>query len=133
MSKPRYKWWPYVKNVIRDYPNLQRQYEELHTTSAVANYSGMTGGGGGRPLEALAIRELPSTSQREYEAVRRAVEATERYRNGKDRLRVIDMVLWKQSHTLEGAAMEVPCHYKTAQGWQKEFINLTARNLGLMD
>lgn len=134
MSKPRYDWWPYVKGMIRRYPALKEEYRDLHSQSIVAQYSDMPhGGGNGRAIECLAIRELPSTSQREYEAVRRAVEATERYRNGMDRLYVIDRVLWKKSHTLEGAALMVPCGAATAWRWHGEFIKLVAENYGLLD
>lgn len=84
-------------------------------------------------LESAALRELPSTSQREYKSVRKAVATTERYRNGGDRLKVVRLVLWDRSHTLEGAALQVPCHYKTAQGWHNEFIRLVASHYGLMD
>lgn len=85
-------------------------------------------GGGG-----LAIRELPSTSQREYEAVRRAVETTEHYRNGQERLKVIELVLWKKTHNLQGAALQIPCHVDTAKVWHGDFIRLVASYYGLMD
>ena len=134
VSKPRYDWWPYVKGMIRRYPALREEYTDLHSQSVTASYSGMPrGGGDGRGLEAAAIRELPSTHQREYEAVRRAVETTEQYRNGRERLKVIRLVLWDRSHTLEGAALMVPCHYKTAQCWHNEFIRLVALCFGLLD
>ena len=68
--------------------------------SITPDYSGMPRGGSERSLESVAIRELPCTKQRECEAVRRAVETTERYRNGRDRLCVVDAVLWKNSHTI---------------------------------
>lgn len=134
LSKPRYDWWPYVKGMIRRYPALKEQYDDLHSPSMVADYSGMPhGGGGGRALESLAVRELPSTQQREYEAVRRAVEATGRYRNGADRLKVVRLVLWERSHTLEGAAQVVPCSVRHAKEWHGEFVRLVASNFGLMD
>lgn len=134
MSKPRYDWWPYVKGMIRRYPALKEQYNDLHTTCMTANYSGMPRSGvEGRTLEAIAVRELPSTSQREYEAVRRAIETTERYRNGRDRLMVIDLVLWKRLRTVEGAAIEIPCSAATAWRWHAEFIRLVAGYYGLMD
>lgn len=134
MSRPRYDWWPYVKGMIRRYPALREQYRDLHSFSMVADYSGMPRGGGeGRALEEIAIRELSSTSQREYEAVRRAIATTERYRNGADRLKVIDLVLWRRSHTLEGAALMVPCSYDAAQSYHEEFIKLVASYYGLMD
>lgn len=134
MSKPRYDWWPYVKGMIRRYPALKEEYADLHSPSMVADYSGMPRGGGeGRSLEGVALRELPSTRQREYEAVRRAIETTGRYRNGRERLKVIDLVLWKRSHTVEGAAMAIPCSPATAWRWHAEFIRLVASNFGLMD
>lgn len=134
MSKPRYDWWPYVKGMIRRYPELREEYATLHTQSTTANYSGMPRGGGtGRVIENLAIRELPSTKQREYEAVHRAIETTKHYPNGELRLAVVKMVLWDRQYTLEGAAMRIPCSTVTAWRWHAEFIRLTASYYGLMD
>lgn len=134
MSRPRYDWWPYVKGMIRRYPLLKQEYEDLHNQPITQSYSGMLGGGGdGRGLERIAIRELPSTKQREYEAVRRAIETTEHYPNGRSRLKVVKLVLWDRSHTLEGAALMVPCSSATAWRWHADFIRLVALHYGLMD
>ena len=134
MSHPRYGWWPYVKDMIRRYPALKLEYDDLHSQSVTANYSGMPHcGGAGRAVETLAIRELPTNSQREYEAVRRAIEQTERYANGLQRLKIIRMVLWDKRYTLEGAALMIPCGIATAWRWHQEFIRLVASNYGLMD
>ena len=129
-----YDWWSYVKGMIRRYPELRRRYGALREGRLTADYSGMPrGGGDGRAVEGLAIRELPSTSQREYEAVRRAVETTEHYRNGQERLKVIELVLWKKTHNLQGAALQIPCHVDTAKVWHGDFIRLVASYYGLMD
>lgn len=134
MSKPRYDWWPYVKGMIRRYPQLKEEYRELHSIKTTASYSDEPrSGSSGRALENTAIKELPHTKQREYEAVRRAIETTERYKNGRDRLYIIDAVLWKRSHTLEGASLMVPCSIATAWRYHGEFIKLVASNYGLMD
>ncbi len=134
MSKPRYKWWGYVKNVIRAYPGLKREYEALHEQAVTANVSGMPGGGGAsRGTENIAIRELPYTRQREYEAVRRAVEYTKQIAAGADRLALVDMVFWKKSHTLSGAAYKLNLSYTTAQRYHGEFVIAVARFYGLMD
>ena len=133
MSRPRYSWWPYVKSMIRKYPALERQYNDLHNQSITPSYSGMPGGGGGRSLEAVAIRELPHNEQREYEAVRRAIETTERYKNGRDRLSIIRMVLWDKRYTLEGAALMVPCSIATAWRWHGEFIRMVGSYYGFLD
>ena len=29
MSKPREPWWPYVKNVLRMYPQMKRELEAI--------------------------------------------------------------------------------------------------------
>jgi len=134
MSRPRYDWWPYVKGMIRRYPALKEQYADLHSQSVTASYSGMPHGSGvGRPVEALAIRELPTNSQREYEAVRRAIGTTERYPNGRQRLAIVKMVLWDKQYTLEGAALQIPCCISKAKMWHSEFIRLVASEYGLMD
>lgn len=134
MSKPRYKWWGYVKSIIRQYPALKQEYESLHEQSVTANVTGMPGSGStSRGTEEIAIRELPYTKQREYEAVRRAVESTRRATSARDRLKVIDFVFWKRSHTLEGAAFAIPCSYMTARRYHAEFIMLVASYYGLLD
>ena len=121
--------------MIRRYPELCSEYRDLHTVSATQNYTsdGCSSGGVNRTVESIAIRELPSTRQREYEAVRRAITTTSRQRNGEDRLKVIDMVLWKRSHTLEGAALMIPCSAITAKRYHVEFIYLVAKGYGLLD
>ena len=136
MSKPRYDWWPYVKGIIRRYPELCEQYAGLHSAGGTANYSGMPSAhGGGRSTEMVALRELPSTSQREYEAVRRALETTARYRNGKARLRMVSMVFWSgnEKMTLAGVAMRLHYSKERVTQWHGEFIRLVASNFGLMD
>lgn len=134
MSKPRYDWWSYVKGMIRRYPQLKEEHGDLRSQPVVANLSGMPSGTSvSRPTENAALRELPATKQREFEAVRKAIETTERYANGLDRLRVINLVLWKQTHTIEGAALRIPCSWRTAAQWHGEFIRLVARYYGLMD
>lgn len=134
MSKPRYKWWGYIKNIIRDYPRLKQEYEALHEQSVTANASGMPGGGTvSRGTEDIAIRELPNTSQREYEAVKQAIAVTERMNASRDRLKIINLVFWKKTHTLEGAALTIPCSYRTARRYHESFIELVAEKYGLMD
>lgn len=128
MSKPRYGWWGYVKNMIRAYPGLKREYDDLHTQSVTANMSGIGGGGGGvnRSLENITMRELPRPKQTELDAVQNTIHLTEHLRTGKDRLRLIDMVFWKGTHTLAGAALALNISYDTAIDYHGDFIMLVA-------
>lgn len=134
MSRPRYDWWPYVKGMIRRYPALKQEFETLHEQSMTANYSGMPRGGGvSRGTEMIAIRELPTTKQREYEAVKLAVEKVSAQKNGKEILEVINLYLWKRSHTLDGAAVKTHIGARTAKRYHSDFVRLVAKNYGLLD
>lgn len=135
MSKTRHRWWGYVKAMIRAYPELKEEYQELHAQSMAIDMSGMPKGSGGasRALENLAIQELPATQQREYEAVRKAVEAVLQKPNGKAWYSIIDLVYWKNSHTIAGAATAVGYSIDRAKQLHGEFIRMVAKNYGLMD
>ena len=134
MSRPRYGWWGYVKDMIRRYPPLKEEYADLHTQMVTPCYTSISGGGSAsRATELIAVRELPHTKQREYEAVRRAIAATERMSASRDRIKVIELVFWKRSHTLDGAALMIPCSYRTARRYHSEFIMMVASCYGLLD
>lgn len=134
MSKPRYRWWGYVKNMIRAYPGLRREYEDLHEQSITANMSGAPGGGGvSRGTEDIAVRELPYTKQREYEAVKRAVEATKRLKNGEARVKMIDLVYWRNRYKLKDAADKIGYSYDRAKQMHRAFILEVAKHYGLLD
>lgn len=134
MSNPRDGWWSYAKYMIRRYPQLKEEYNDLHSMKTTVGYADEPHSSEiSRTLENAAIRELPHTKQREYVAVHRAIETTMRYRNGMDRLYIINLVHWKKSHTIEGAALTLPCHAQTAKQWNREFVRMVASYYGLMD
>ncbi len=77
--------------------------------------------------------ELPKTSMREFYAVQRAVAETERLPSGAERLGLVSLVFWRQTHSLEGAAQELHLSYRTARRYHEEFIKLVGAAFGLMD
>lgn len=134
MSKPRYSWWPYVKGMIRDYPKRKARYEDIHTPAVIARYGERMGNGGAsRTTETVALRELPSTEQREYEAVRQAIIETEKIPGGVWQLKLIKLVYWDRTHRLYGAAMECNVSDRTGRQWNGDFIRRVAGNFGLLD
>lgn len=135
MSKPRYHWWAYAKAIVRMYPQLKREYEALHTQRITGDPERVPGGKGGvsRSVEITALRQLPPARQREYDAVTKAIELTKRRQNGADRLALIDLVFWKQSHNLEGAALKLHLSDTTAKRYHTEFIRLVGFCYGLED
>ena len=134
MSSPRYDWWPYVKGMIRRYPELCARQEELRRTKMSPNLTGMPGAHGqtSDPVADAALRELPEINRRELEAVRQAIDETLTMPNGKERLEMVRLIFWKKTHTLEGAAMTCHVSYITARRWHGEFIKDVARAFGLL-
>lgn len=134
MSRPRYPWWGYVKSMIRRYPSLCERHEYALSMSTTANYSTEPkGGGDGRGLENTVLRELSRNEEKEREAVEKALRETEETYNGKRKVRMITMVYFKQTHTLEGAIQA--CHVSSRWGrkWHGDFIRAVARNFGLYE
>ena len=134
MSKPRYKWWGYVKAVIRAYPDHRRDICAIKQQSITPRYGGSSGGGGdGRPVERLALRALPPDEQRELDAVEAAERIVAAMPDGAERLRLIELVFWRRSHTLQGAASELYISYATAKRWHNRFIVLVAKKMELIE
>ena len=135
MSKPRYIWWPYVKSAIRLYPDRKKYLEDMDGIQITASLTGMPRSGGtSRKTEDCAMRQrLSDTVQREYDAVCAAIQATERYKNGRDRLEVVRMVLWDRTHTIAGAALTIPVDERAAKGWHSDFIRCVADKMGMLD
>lgn len=89
-----------------------------------------------RRYPSLKDAEVSGISLCEKEAVEAAIAATERMQNGRHRMAVVNMVFWKKTHTLSGAALMIPCSERTAQQWHADFIRLVAENFkcdGLID
>lgn len=133
MSKLRYGWWSYVKDMIRRYPELSEEYFDLHKMKMISNYSGIQADGFERTIERVAVRQLSTTKQREFEAVHRAIETIKKSQNAKSVLYIIKLVYWERRYTLEGAAMLVPCSIATAKRYHGDFIRLVASYYGLLD
>ena len=134
MSKPRYIWWSYAKAMIRQYPELKEEYDDLHRQNTTAPMSGMPGGGGAsRTTEVITLKQLAPAKQKEFDAVDQAILRTRKMTNGKERLKIISLVYWKERLTIEGAAMRIPCSKETAWRYHRDFVRLVGKNHGLTD
>ena len=132
MSSPRYRWWGFVRRMIRDYRSLKIEYEDLHSQNVTASISGMPGGGGaGRSVENIALKQLAADDQKVYDAVTRAVEITNLLPDGELKLALIRYVYWnKQQHTVKNAALQLYISRRTAERWHAEFVRLVGKCYG---
>lgn len=135
MSSPRYGWWGYAKHMARQYPALLAKLAAMQAQSITADYSGQAhGGGASRTTENAALRQLPRAEQEELDAVRLAVDQmVSMPGNGRLRLRIIDLVYWKRTHNLCGAAQAVHVSEATAKRYNGDFLRAVARARGLLD
>lgn len=134
MSKPRYGWWSYAKYLTRQYPALKKELEDLREQSISADLSRIpVHSGTTRITENAALRQLPPARQADYDAVTKAIAQTKLRKNGIERLKLIDMVFWKQSHTLEGAAYALNYSDRSARQFHRDFLRLVGFNRGLED
>lgn len=134
MSKPRYNWWPYVLNMIRDYPIRKRDYDALHQQTITASTSGMPGGGGAsRTTEQIALRQLPKAEQREYDAVTGAFKLTEQMPDHRDRIKVVELTMIRNWYSIGGAAVHLNIQEGKAKQYRWEFIMTVAYTYGLIE
>ena len=134
MSKPRYRWWGTAKNILRDYPRLRREYLLLKGQSITPSYE--TAGHGSeisRPVETVALRTLPDADdQRAFDAARLAMAAIEAEPNGEFKRQLVEMVYWRKTHKLIGAALEIGISERTAKRWNHQALMKVGRFYGFL-
>ena len=86
-----------------------------------------------RRYEPTCHKELHGVALRESCAVSAAVCETGELLDGGDRLKLVQLIFWDKTHTLEGAALAVNCSERTARRWHTEFIRCVAKHYGLLD
>ena len=131
MSKPRKRWWGYAKQAVKAYPQLEKALRDIQEPSITADISGMPKGSGtSRTVENLSLRQLDPDNQRDYDAVRKAVELTRSLATGKERLNLIKLVYWQNNPCrIKDAALMLFVDEKTAKRWHGDFIRLVGLNL----
>lgn len=78
------------------------------------------------------LRAYPGdVTEEERNAIESAINETLILVDGKDRIKVIDLVFFKGTHKLAGAAMQIPCSIDTAQKYHADFIRLLGEKRGL--
>lgn len=71
------------------------------------------------------------TTEKETEAITEAIAITGQMVDGYERLKTVRLVFFDGTHTIAGAALNIPCSPDTAQNWLHEFKFLVARQYGL--
>ena len=75
---------------------------------------------------------LGRQEQIEFDTVRKAVEQTKTMIDGKNRIQVISMTLWKRTHTVDGSAIALHLSERTAQRYRWQFVALVGMHYGFL-
>ncbi len=116
-------WQAAARRVIKQYPKLHEELRDLQRMSVTPKLNGMPGGAGaGRAVEDAALRQLPAEEQTAHDAVEHALRMTELFRTAAKRRRLVEMVYWRQTHTVYGAGVEIGVSEETAKRWNADFL-----------
>lgn len=121
-SKTRARWWRYVRRILCDYPDLLVEREKVREEVAAAALLCMK-----VTVDPERIPHPDPQAQWEMEAVDAAMEEADELTN-----RLIDLVFFRKTHTIEEAAMHLHIGYSSAKERQQAFIRSVAKHLGLM-
>ncbi len=100
-ERAKYIGWDYVKAVLREYGEYKNNPEKCRL----------------KPFQ--------------IEAVEKTLEEVKAMSNPDERLKMIELVFWERSHTLQGAALKVYVSYETAVLWHKKIVERLGVNLGI--
>lgn len=130
MSKTE-TWRRPAKDAAYAYPRLRRELAELRSMSVTPKLSGMPrGGGASRSVEDAALRQLPPGERAAFEAVDRALRLLRVFRTAEKRRRLVEMVYFRQSHTIYGAGAVLEVSEVTARQWNRDFLLSVYTGLG---
>lgn len=69
--------------------------------------------------------------QRRVDIVEQTLESIGKMKYSNSKLQIIKMVYFDRSHTLYGAALQIPVSERTAQRWNTEVMELIAEKMNL--
>ena len=132
-KKNRRPWWNYVRSIVREYPALKKERDTPLQPKITQTYGAIGHGSGvSDPTGNAVVHDLSYDKMRKLEAVEKAIMETKQiHDNWEIRLKVIDLVHWRKTTTICGAAQIVYVHPNTAATFQADFIKAVARILEL--
>lgn len=114
-------WRGEARAALRAYPRIIRRRTEQQITPS---YGGVNvQHSASRTTETAALRNgLSEREERIVTAVEHMIAMQRRYYNAEARLRMVQLVYWSGTHTLQGAAMEVGYNINTIKAWNTEML-----------
>jgi len=117
-------WRSEARAALRAYPKIKRKQADMSGQQITPVYGGApVQHSASRVTEDVALRSaLTEREENIISAVEFAMAMQSRYYNADARQRMVRLVYWARTHTMQGAAMEVGYNINTVKSWNTEIL-----------
>lgn len=123
-------WRAEARRALRDYPRIKRRQADNEMQITPVYGGAAVQHSASRTTENVALRStLTEREENVISAVEFMLSMQRRYQNSAERLRMVELVYFKHTHTIDGAADIV--HYSPDALWRWNGEILTAVYVGL--
>lgn len=117
-------WRNEARTALRLYPKLKRRQGENDMQITPVYGGAAVQHSASRTTENVALRStLTEREENIISAVEFMMGMQKRYYNAEARMRMLKLVYWSRTHTMQGAAMEVGYSFDTLCKWNTEVLS----------
>lgn len=118
-------WRSEARAALKAYPRIKRKQNEMTGQQITPRYDGtVVQHGVSRVTEDVAlVPKLTEWEERVISAVEFAMRMQSRYYNADARMKMLSLVYFRRTHTLQGAAIEVGYNINTVKAWNTEILS----------
>lgn len=116
-------WRSEARAALRQYPKLKRRQGENEATITPVYGGAAVQHSASRTTEDVALRStLTEREESIISAVEFAMQMQAQYYNGEARHKMVQLVYFRRTHTMQGAAMECGYSIETVWKWNTELL-----------
>ena len=116
-------WRAEARRALRDYPRIKRRQGDNEMQITPVYGGAAVQHSASRTTENVALRStLTEREENIISAVEFMLQMQRRYYNADARMRMLKLVYWSRTHTMQGAAMEVGYNINTVKAWNTEML-----------
>lgn len=116
-------WRAEARRALRDYPRIKRRQGDNEMQITPVYGGAAVQHSASRTTENVALRStLTEREENIISAVEFMINMQRRYYNADARMKMLSLVYFRQTHTMQGAAMEVGYNINTVKSWNTEML-----------
>ena len=116
-------WRSEARRALRDYPRIKRRQGENEMQITPVYGGAAVQHSASRTTENVALRStLTEREENIISAVEFMLNMQRRYYNADARMKMLSLVYFRRTHTMQGAAMEVGYNINTVKAWNTEML-----------